>query len=191
MGTRKERKTGSGRPILLASIAGAVDPQRVKAMIDKHRGVQSAMVDDIKGQRALGLIPEGSMKLLTRMTLKNRLDRISIEHEGRQMTATEYANLVRVEQGRPGPNGRVLAGRTKEELAAERVRLVEALARTPTLEAAAGEAGYRTRAALRKRMEVLKVSNREVELRRQAILGCDGCRGKGEHVCGVKGQPAA
>lgn len=175
----KTRKPGSGRkPFLAASVAG-VDAVKLKALIDRHQGVVLRMVDDLEGLRGCGLETD---RPLSRVTLGSRLAAIKLAGT----TALVYANEVRVKAGKPGPRRTPEAKRTAEEVAAERTKLVDALARSATKENAARMFGLSTRRSLNKLVEELGVTEADIDRRRRDIATCAGCRTETQaHSCGA------
>lgn len=182
---------GAGRAPTISSIASRADVEKVRELIDQHQGVASRMAKDRKGLRAAGLLDKGADGL-SHMTLRPRLMAITLVIEGVKMTALDYATSVRVKFGKSGPRESPVAQQTVEAVrkaaaanAEERARVLDAMARTRSVSAAARALGM-PRPKLVRHVVVLGIKDEHVEARRAEIATCPACAAK---ALGIADEP--
>ena len=187
---KKQRKEGSGRKPMLPEALAAVDRPKLRSLIDLHDGVISKIVGDDAGLRACRLV-FGENKL-SRVTLSTRLSAIlGVAPDSAATSALDYANSVRVRSGKPGPRSGKVAKATQAEVESEQRRVIDVLARSPSLAAAAATLRL-SPSGLRGLRGRLLIKESAVQARKKEILTCPACgptaTRRAEHSCGLQSK---
>ena len=180
-----KKQPSAGRPPQTEALAG-IKLDQLRKFIDANKGVISAMVKDRQALRSIGLEVAGG-RALSRMTLIPRLQGVKLRVDGEEMTAHDYATVVRVKAGKSGPRKSRAAQEAASATAEERARVLDALARTTSVSEAA-RALDMPRHKLAKRVSVLGIEEAHIDARRTQIATCPACAAKKLGTDGPKQQ---